>query len=154
RFVAADCVGLSLRGSVRRLRIEELQLAEGRLQMTARVDRQSAYTSAVTGIPLPAPTPPPGTIVGATVLAALDIPSRLDSEDDVNLYYAVSAVDPAWYGALVERSFDGGANFSDAAQIERAMVVGVLTADLAEASEHYTDTTNRVRVRLYRASQD
>ena len=154
RLVAADCVGLSLRGSVRRLRIEELQLADGRLQMTARVDRQSAYTSAVTGIPLPAPTPPPGTIVGATVLAVLDIPSRIDSEDDLNLYLAVSAVEPAWYGALVERSRDGGANFADAAQIERAMVVGVLTADLPEASAHYTDATNRVRLRLYRGSQD
>ena len=154
RLVAADCVGLALRDRVRRLRIEELQLADGRLQLTARVDRQSAYTSAVTGIPLPAPTPPPGSIVGATVLAVLDIPSRLDSEDDLNLYIAVSAVEPAWYGALVERSRDGGANFADAAQLERAMVVGVLTADFAAASEHYTDTTSRVRLRLYRGSQE
>lgn len=154
RLVAADCVGLSLRDRVRRLRMEEMRLADGRIELTARVDRQSAYTSAVTGIPLPAPTPPPGTIVGATVFAVLDIPSRLDSEDDLNLYLAVSAVEQAWYGALVERSLDAGASFADAAQIERAMVIGVLTADLPEAASHYTDTTNRARLRLYRASHD
>ncbi len=154
RLAAADCVGLSLRGRVRRLRIEEMRLADGRVELTARVDRQSAYTSAVTGIPLPTPTPPPGTIVGATVLAVLDIPSRIDSEDDLNLYLAVSAVEQAWYGALVERSLDAGATYVDAEQIERSMVIGVLTADLPAASAHYTDTTNRVRLRLYRASHD
>src|SRR5690606_10261033 len=53
----ADCVGLNLRGRVRRLRIEEIGYADGRVELTTRVDRQSAYTSAVTGIPLPAPTP-------------------------------------------------------------------------------------------------
>lgn len=153
-LVAADCIGLALRDRVRRLRIEETQLADGRLQLTTRVDRQSAYTSAVTGIPLPAPTPPPSSIVGATVLSVLDIPSRIDSEDDLNLYFAVSAVEPAWYGALVERSLDGGATYVDAAQIERSMIVGVLTTDLPAASEHYTDTTNKVRLRLYRASQE
>lgn len=154
RLAAADCVGLLLRGRVRRMRIEEMRLADGRIELTARVDRQSAYTSAVTGIPLPAPTPPPNTIIGATVLAVLDIPSRVDSEDDLNLYLAVSAVEPAWYGSLVERSLDGGATYVDAAQLERAMVVGVLTTDLPAASEHYTDTTSRVRLRLYRGSQE
>src|SRR5690606_1234720 len=89
-----------------------------------------------------------------TVLAVLDIPSRNDSEDDLNLYLAVSAVEPAWYGALVERSHDGGAIWADTAELERSMVIGVLTADLPAASEHYTDTTNRVRVRLLRGSQD
>lgn len=148
----ADCVGLSLRDRVRRLRIEEMQIADGRIQLTMRVDRQSAYTSDVTGIPIPAPTPPPSTIVGATVLAVLDIPARVDAEDDLGLYLAVSAVEPAWYGALVERSLDGGASFVDAAQIERSMVIGVLTADVGTASAHYTDATNRMRVRLLRAS--
>lgn len=150
----SDCIGLSLRGQVRRLRIEETSLADGRIDLTLRVDRQSAYTSAVTGIPLPAPTPPPYTIVGATVLAVLDIPARADAEDDLSLYYAVTGAEPAWYGALVERSHDAGATYADAAELERSMRIGVLTADLGAASEHYTDTTNRVRLRLLRASQD
>lgn len=154
RLTAADCIGLNLRGRVRRLRIEETGYADGRIEMKLRADRQSAYTSAVTGIPIPDPTPPPNTIIGATVLAVLDIPARADPEDDLNLYFAVSAVEPAWYGALVERSMDGGATFTDAAQLERSMRIGVLTADLGAASEHYTDTTNRVRVRLLRATHD
>jgi len=148
-----DCWGLVLHGSVKRLRVESAEHADGVLSWTLKHDRQSAYTSNLTGVPIPAPTLPPSTITGSTVLAVLDISGRVDSEDDLNLLYAVTGGMDAWYGAVVQRSLDGGANYVNAATINRASIIGYLLDDVANASEDYTDNTNTVRIELYRDSQ-
>lgn len=153
KYITSDCFGVALRGRVTRERMDELNYADGVIEMTLRRDRQSAYTSTVTGIPIPMPTPPPSTIVGESVLAVLDISPRVDTEDDLNLLYVVSGGLPAWYGATVQRSLDGGANYASAATINRGPVVGTLVGDLAAASEFYTDRTNVLRVQLYRDTQ-
>lgn len=153
KYIASDCFGVALRGRVTRERLDELNYADGVIEMTLRRDRQSAYTSNVTGVPIPEPTPPPSTIVGETVLAVLDISPRSDSEDDLNLLYAVSGGLPAWYGATVQRSLDGGANFASVININRGPVLGTLVNALPDASEFYTDTTNVLRVQLYRDTQ-
>lgn len=153
KYIASDCFGVALRGRVTRERLDELNYADGVVEYTLRRDRQSAYTAAVTGIPIPAPTAPPSTIVGETVLAVLDISPRIDTDDDLNLLYAVSGGLPAWYGATVQRSLDGGANYTSVANINRGPVVGSLVNDLAAASEYYTDQTNVLRVQLYRDTQ-
>lgn len=153
RLVPSNCIGLVLRGRVSRLRIEQMDVADGVIILTMRYDRQSAYTSNVTGIPIPEPTPPPATITGTTVMAFLDIASRIDSEDDLNYYLAVTGAQPAWYGAVVQRSLDGGANYTNLPGIDRAAIMGTLLDDVAGASEHYTDATNVVRVQIYRGSQ-
>lgn len=149
----ADCIGLSLRGRTRRLRIEESAFSDWVVKFTLKSDRQSAYTSNVTGIPIPLPTLPPSTIVGDTELAILDIPARTDTEDDLNYLAAVSGALPPWYGAILQRSLDAGATYTTVQQINSAAVMGVLVDDVAEASEHYTDTTNAVQIQLYRSSQ-
>lgn len=153
KYIASDCFGVALRGRVTRERLDELNYADGVIEMTLRRDRQSAYTSNVTGIPIPEPTPPPSTIVGETVLAVLDISPRTENEDDLNLLYAVTGGLPAWQGATVQRSLDGGANFSSVVDINRGQVLGTLVTDLADASEFYTDTTNVLRVQIYRDTQ-
>jgi hypothetical protein len=153
-YIASDCFGVALRGRVTRERLDELNTADGVIEYTMRRDRQSAYTSEVTGVPIPAPTPPPSTIVGETVLAVLDISPRTENEDDLNLLYAVTGGLPAWAGATVQRSLDGGANFSSVVDINRGQVLGTLVNDLADASEFYTDTTNVLRVQLYRDTQN
>lgn len=153
KYIASDCFGVALRGRVTRERLDELNTADGVIEYTMRRDRQSAYTSSVTGIPIPEPTPPPSTIVGETVLAVLDISPRTESEDDLNLLYAVSGGLPAWAGATVQRSLDGGANFASVVDINRGPVVGTLVNPLPDASEFYTDTTNVLRVQLYRDTQ-
>lgn len=153
KYIASDCFGVALRGRVTRERLDELNYADGVIEMTLRRDRQSAYTSSVTGIPIPEPTPPPSTIVGETVLAVLDISPRADNEDDLNLLYAVSGGLPAWNGATVQRSLDGGANYTSVVDINRGPVLGTLATDLADASEFYTDRTNVLRVQLYRDTQ-
>lgn len=153
RLVPSDAIGLALRGQVRRLRIEGVDASEGKRELTCRVDRQSAYTSAVTGIPVREPTPPPSTIVGDTELAVLDISSRIDTEDDLHYLVAGSGALPGWRGWDLQRSLDGGANYTTVQRFQFPSVIGSLVDPVPAASEFYTDTTNTVRVTLLRDSQ-
>lgn len=153
RYVTGNNIGLSLRGQTTRLRLEQIDFAEWQLKFTLKPDRQSAYTSNLTGVPIPEPTPPPSTIVGATELAILDIPALRDSEDDLNYYVAVSGRLAPWYGARYQRSFDGGATWQTVEDITTASIMGEITADVPDASEDVTDTTNEINVVLYREGQ-
>ena len=153
KFVPSNPIAFAMRGRVSRIRLTQLDLHDGVIDVTARHDRQSAYTSNVTGIPIPDPTPPPATIVGSTTLLVLDIPSLRDTEDDLNIYYAVTGAQPAWYGAVVQRSLDGGSTWSTITTINSAAVIGELLAAVPDAAPDYTDTTNSVYVRLYRDGQ-
>lgn len=152
-IIPSDCIGLVLRNTVNRYRIEKQEQADGILKWTLRRDRQSAYTSNVSGIPIPDPTPPPSTIVGDTTLVVADIGVRQDSEDDLNYLVAVTGANPAWYGATVERSLDAGASYTEAARITRAARIGTLVSAVADADEYPTDTTNTVTVSLIRDGQ-
>jgi hypothetical protein len=152
RYADGNCIGLSLRGRLTRQRIEQMAFDGWKLKLTLKPDRQSAYTSDLTGVPIPEPTLPPSTIVGATELAILDISARVDSEDQLGYLVAVDGALPPWYGARYQRSFDSGATYSTVEDIRTASVMGVLVGDVPQASEFFTDTTNEVVVDLYRAS--
>lgn len=153
QYTPTDVGSVTLRGTTTRRRITDIDYSDGVIKWTLKKDRQSAYTSDVEGVPVPMPTPPPATIVGPTILAVMDIPSRIDSEDDLNIYYSVTGAMPAWHGAMVQRSLDGGANYTNVIAIGSASRIGVLMANVADASEDYTDTTNTVTVSLYRDGQ-
>ncbi|MDN8612806.1 phage tail protein [Variovorax ginsengisoli] len=153
KYVASDVLAVTLRGRTSRERLEKTEHADGVIKWTLRKDRQSAYTSSLTGVPIPPPTLPPPTITGDTVLVVADISGRQDTEDDLNYLVAVSGTLPAWYGALVQRSLDGGASFTDAVSISSAARIGTLLDAIPAASEDITDTTNVVRVQLYRTTQ-
>lgn len=148
-LVPTDCIGLVLRDQQRRLRITKVEYANGTIKCEMIADRQSSYTSSLTGIPLPEPTPPPPSIVGPTVFAFLDIPALTDSGDRLLYYVAVSGQTPAWYGAVIQRSLDGGANYEDVLVVRQNTIMGTLLDPVSSASEHYTDTTNVVRVQLF-----
>lgn len=152
KYAEGGCIGLSLRGRVGRYRIEQADFADWKIKLTLKPDRQSAYTSVLTGVPIVEPTLPPSTIVGATELAVMDIACRVDSEDELGLVIAVDGALPPWYGARYQRSLDGGASYTTVEDMTTASVMGVLLDDVTAASEHYTDTTNVVRVQLYRAT--
>lgn len=154
RLVPSKAIGLSLRGQTRRQRIQQMYIGEGVLDLTLVADRQSAWTSNLTGPPLPAPTPPPPTLVGVTIGAHLDIPALNDNNDRLLGYIGMTGQTEAWYGALAQRSLDAGANWTDAANTPPAAVMGVLEDDVTAASQHYTDGTNVVRVRLYRPGDE
>lgn len=149
-----DCIGYVDRlGRTQRLRIEQMEFADWSMKITCKADRQSAYTSDVTGLPAPTPELPPSTIVGETVFAIIDGPARIDSEDNLGYLAAATGPLPPWYGAELQRSLDMGASYTPIYQFERAAIIGVLTEALPAASPFYTDTTNTVKVQLYRDGQ-
>lgn len=153
KYVTGNNLGLILRGSVTRQRIDSIDFQPWQIKLTLKPDRQSAYTSNLTGVPIPAPELPPSTIIGETQLAVLDIAARVDSEDDLNYYVAVSGALPPWYGARYQRSLDGGASYTSVLDIRTASIMGELQDNITDASEFFTDTVNVLNVSLYRDSQ-
>lgn len=153
KYVTGNALGLSLRNQTTRQRVDRIEFQPWRIKLTLKPDRQSAYTSNLTGVPIPAPELPPSTIVGETELAVLDIPARTDSEDDLNYLVAVSGSLPPWYGARYQRSLDGGSTYTSVLDIRTASIMGELQANVTAASEHFTDTTNVLQVRLFREGQ-
>lgn len=153
KYVSSNPTALSLRNSTRRHRVDSMSYADGVIKFTLKNDRQSAYTSHLTGVPIPPPSLPPPTLVGQTILAVLDIAARVDSEDDLNYLVAVTGESPAWYGARYQRSLDGGENYNSVQDITKASIFGEITEAVETASEFFTDTTNTVVVRLYRDGQ-
>jgi len=148
-LVPGDCVGLSLRGVVRRARITSIEDDPGVRKLTMRVDRQSAYTSNVTGIPLPPATPPRPSIIAPSVGMTLDIPALTDDADDLHYLRAISGMTDVWAGAVDQRSLDGGASFTSINTAGQAAVIGLLQSSVTPASPHFTDTTNRIVVDLF-----
>lgn len=153
-LVPTDVIGLYLRGILTRYRMVTQQYVDGTLKCEFMADRQSAYTSNVTGIPLPDPEPPPSSIVGPTVSVFGDWPALVDGHDALIAYAAATGQTSAWWGATYQRSLDAGANYTTAATFDDFnTIMGVLQEVLPDASEHYTDTTNSVRVTLYTDDQ-
>lgn len=149
----SDCVGyVTPDGQTMRLRIEQSEFADWAVKLTTKADRQSAYTSDVTAIPSPPPTLPPSNIVGDTELAIIDGAARTDSEDDISYLAAATGALPPWYGAELQRSLNGGADYYEVLDFETAAVMGVLLEDVSAASPYFTDTTNTLKVQFYRST--
>ena len=148
-LVPTDNVALSLRGQVQRLRLLKNEYADGVLKLESVADRQSNYTSHVTGIPLPAPEKPPPSLMGPAALAILDIPAISDQHDRLGYYVAVTGTADAFAGAVVQRQQNGA--WADVVSIGRSQraTMGVLENTVTAGSQHYTDTTNTVSVALY-----
>lgn len=149
-LVPGDCIGLSLRGTIRRLRIVQMEIAAGVLKLTCRNDRQSAYTSNVTGIDPPPPTPPPPSIVGPTMLIVGDWPALRDQDDISTLvkYIAMGGVSEAWRGALGEVSTDLGNTYNDMLDVTQGAVIGTLQDDITDAAPYFADHTNVLLIQL------
>lgn len=148
-IVPSDAIGVSLRGQTRRMLVTRQMLGAGRINFRLIADRQSAYTSNVTGIPVPPPTPPLPSIVGDTVYSFLDIPALNDNNDRLLWYEAASGQTEAWYGAQTQRKAGSDMEFSNSVRFTQNTIMGTLLDPVTSASEHYTDTTNVVRVQLF-----
>lgn len=146
-----DCIGFSIRGRVRRLGLSQFRFSpDGTIKTEWRADRQSAYTSNVTGLPAIPTKPPPPSIVGPTVSAVLDIPALADNLDSLHAIVAHSGQTEAWNGSVHQRRLPVESDYTTMMAFGSvASVMGVLQDDVAAASRHYTDTTNVVRVTLY-----
>lgn len=146
-----DCLGLSLRGALYRIRVEKVEYSAGVLKVTARRDRQSAYTSVLTPIPLPTPTPPPSALPGDTTFVVMNLPALVDGQDLLGVHIAMTGSDGfAWAGAQVSYRVEGASEWISLGSFTTRAKFGFLTSALPDASPYYTDTTNALTVQLVR----
>lgn len=153
-LLPTDVVGLSLRGLIHRARIISTEFSGSTIKLTMMKDRQSSYTSNVTAIPLPEPTPPLPTTMSKAVLAVLDIPALIDSDDQLCYYTAMSGSTSIWHGGQLQRSLDDGATWTPIGEVTTDVTMGRLTVAMTDAAAEYTDTTNSVTVQLFDSSND
>lgn len=153
-LLPGDCLGLYLRGIATRARITAIESDGSVLTLTMLKDRQSSYTSTVTGIPLPQPTAPQPTTMSQAVLAVLDIPALQDTDDALVYYTGMSGSTNVWTGGELDRSMDGGSTWNVIGQVTREATMGLLTVAMTDASELYTDTTNTITVQLFDAGNE
>ncbi|MDY7565775.1 phage tail protein [Pseudomonas sp. RTC3] len=138
-----------------RLRITSVEIDEGFQKYKCSFDRASAYISSVIGIPAAPQAEPPTLVVGDTVLQFIDSHILRDSDDCLGYYVAVSGTSPAWDGAVIELSLDGGANYIDRSSGSIRATMGSLTAPVGDHSRPVTsDLQNTVSVKLLRDDVD
>lgn len=149
-LVPTNILFLQAQGVTRRMRIEKVEVCDGYQNYELAHDRQSAYTSNVEGIPAAPQTAPPSSIVGPTLIVPLDIPVLQDADDSIGLsyYVAVAGLTPAWTGALVELSYDGGANYVASRTATASSVIGELLTQLNDHPQEFPDEVSTVTVRI------
>lgn len=149
-IVPSDPLFVQTQGKTVRVLIQKSEILDGYQAYTAFRDRQSAYTSNVEGIPAAKPSYPTNNVVGPTLLQIMDIHILRDADDNLGLSYygAVSGLYPAWQGALIEMSVDGGANYIDSMDTRVAAVIGELLTDLGDHPQAFPDRANTMRVRI------
>ncbi len=147
-LTVTDNVFVQYEGKTRRGRIVQCDMNDGQQSYTLLQDRQSAYTSNLQGFPAYVPTPPPDRIVGDTVLEAIDIHIINDGDDSLGVYIAASGQTPAWVGAQIDVSLDGGATFIDSFTVTREATMGTTLNAINDAPIPYPDDRNVLGVRL------
>lgn len=150
KLAVANPIIVQRQGKSERCRITQCNIQDGYQEYAVVRDRQSAYTSNVEGIPAAPQTPPPSSVVGATLIEPLDIHLLRDSDDGVGLgyYIAISGLLDAWQGATVELSLDGGENYIDESTWTVAAQMGETLTILGDHPQSYPDETNSVTVRI------
>lgn len=148
-LLPGDCVGLFLRGISTRARITAIENDASYLTLTMLKDRQSSYTSTVTGIPLPSSTPPLPKTMSKAVVAVMDIPALQDTDDALVYYTAMSGSTNVWQGGELQRSLDGGTSWTPVGEVTTPSTMGKLTVAMTAADREYADTTNTVTVQLF-----
>jgi hypothetical protein len=148
RLTPADVIVLQRSAKSERLRITQVEILEGQQRLRAMRDRQSAYTSAIEGLPAAPSTPPPSNLVGAPLLEIIDIRPLRDTHDTLLYYLALGGAFPAWYGATVELSLDGGATYIEADDWEDSTVIGELVAPLGLHPQEFPDYHNVLQVQV------
>ena len=148
RLTEADPVFVQTGAKMVRAIISRVETDDGEQGYKAIRDRQSLYTTQVQGIPAAPVTRPPSSIAGPTLVEFLDIPILRDSHDMLGFYLAVSGILPAWPGATVELSLDGGANYIEAQTTRSGSVIGELTTALGDHPFPFPDAHNVCQVNI------
>lgn len=148
RLTESDPVFVQTDNKMVRAIIIQVETDDGEQRYKAIRDRQSLYTTEVQGIPAAPVTRPPSSIAGPTLLEFLDIPILRDVHDQLGFYLAVSGILPAWPGASVELSLDGGENYIEAGTTRTASVMGELVTALGDHPYPFPDTHNVCEVQI------
>lgn len=157
QLVPASNVFVQAQGVTRRARIIKADTNDGYQEYVMLHDRQSAYVSAVEAFPGSPPSAPPSNVVGPTVIVPLDIHILRDSDDNQGLifYLAISGLLGGWTGALIELSYDGGANYVDSGDVSTAAIIGeVITATLPDHPQEFPDVTHTCRIKLHTSDSE
>lgn len=146
KAVASDVVSLL----DRRYRIDGLRIEDGMVVIERAVyDRQSAYGSTVTGVPSIPPPDPVSSVRGPTFTAVMNLPALRVEDDRPGIYVAANGYVSGWAGARIDLSRDSGTSYTtEVVPNSDGCVMGVLTAELADAPREFTDTTNTLSVQL------
>lgn len=149
-LTAANPIIVQYQGRSQRARISQCNICDGYQEYICIRDRQSAYTSNVEGIPAAPQTPPPSGVIGQTLIELLDIPTLRDVDDSIGLgyYVALTGLLPAWNGALVELSYDAGANYIDSGSSSTQALLGETVSQLADHPQAYPDSVHSVVIRI------
>lgn len=125
----------------------EYGLEDGEIKIKGKYDRQSAYTSNVTATPALPPTPPPSSIGGVTLFAALNIGIIRDRDDTLGLQIAVAGLLNSWPGALLQWKLDTDSDWQMAiSSMTQSSTMGYLTEELPLAPSEGDDVTNTLSV--------
>lgn len=143
-----DCYWYAVGSKTRRILVKKATILPGEVRVLATVDRETNYGSTAQGYEPPVPSPPPGSLAGPTLFQPLNIPALIDSHDVLGHYAAMGGVLSGWYGCVLQRRV-GAAEYADLLTVDTAAITGYLTTALPAADEHYTDTTNTLRVYLH-----
>ena len=128
--------------------LTRVETDDGEQRYKAIRDRQSLYTTEVQGIPAAPVTRPPSSVAGPTIVEFLDIPILRDMDDMLGFRLAVSGILPAWPGASVELSLDGGANYITSQTTRTGSVMGTLLTGLADHPAAFPDAVNACQVEI------
>jgi len=146
-ITTTDIITLAVRGKTTRLRVETAEVADGIMTLTCQRDRSSALSSNAIGTVITPPPPPASTNPGVTEWHWLNIPALADTHDVLGSYFAAAGSSEGWAGAVLQRSTDGGATYSDTV-VSSDAVLGTLLDPLPAAPADFTDAQNVIRVSL------
>lgn len=144
----ADPVFVEVNGKMVRAILTRAEVEPGQQNYRAIRDRQSLYTTQVQGIPAAPVKRPPSSIAGPTLVEFIDIPIQRDTHDQLGFYIGVTGVLPAWPGATVEISLDGGASYVDGESTRVGSVMGELITSLGNHPAEYPDEVNTCQVQI------
>lgn len=144
-----DNITLTYRGRTERVRIEKVDLDAGQLVVSVRQDRQSAYSSNLTGDSTGDTSSGALGLIGPTIFAFMDIRPLRDADDKLGAYVAVGGMFPGWYGAQVQMSTDSGLTYTPVAQSDVSAAMGFNSVALGYHGAETIDNFNTLTVQLF-----
>lgn len=116
------------RGTIHRVRIEDIKDDGLQRMVKAKRTDSAAYRSNAAGKPVPLPTFPGSDIRGPTTWGLLNMPAVLDSHDRPGVYWGATGAFAAWAGAVLQVQRAG--EWVTIAETVAGATVGTLAADL------------------------